>query len=362
MTDERIAIHLTSMELGGAQRVALNLATGLIERGYDVDLVLVDARGELLRELPDTVTVVDLDASRVANSLFPLRQYISQREPDTVYSMLTETNVITILAHSLARSDSRLVISEHNMMSDSVTNRKDAFILKLAGITYPRADHVVAVSEGVREDVLDVVGLNESGVTRIYNPVDIDRIQTHAAEPVNHPWLDGDYDVVISAGRHVPQKGFDTLIRAFARLDGNNARLILLGKGDQTDALRQVAVEEGVDATVDFLGFVDNPFAYIARANTFVLSSKHEGFGMVLVEAMACGCPVVSTDCPSGPAEILDDGAFGPLVPVGSIREMADAIEYVLDFPTDTDKLRQRASTFSIQRITTEYEPVLCGD
>jgi glycosyltransferase involved in cell wall biosynthesis len=355
----KIAVYLTSMELGGAQRIARNLCTGLIEAGHTVDLVLVDGHGELLSALPEAVSVVDLDASRVATSVHPLFRYLRQQRPDVLYAMMTECNVIATVAQKLARTDLRLVISEHNTPTASASTRKDRFVLRLAAHTYPLADHIVAVSEGVRSDLLDLVNLPPGSVSVIYNPIDVVRIREQAREQVGHDWFrDDSLDVVLSAGRHAPQKGFDTLIRAFARLTGERTRLVLLGRGPETTAIRALAEELGVADRVYLTGFVDNPFKYMASADVFVLSSWYEGFGNVLIEAMATGCPVVSTDCPSGPSEILDEGIYGSLVPIKDSGRMAAAISDVLVDPPSPSTLRNRANEFAVERVTKRYEDV----
>lgn len=356
----RIAIFLTSMPIGGAERIALNLSSGLVEQGHSVDLVLVDASGPLLAELHNNINIIDLSASRVATSIRPLQQYLTKESPDVLYSMLTECNIAAVISNRLAASDCRLVLSEHNTPTVSAEGKKDRILLRLAGITYPYADHIVAVSRGVKNDLINVVDLSAEYVSVIHNPIDVDRIQQEAREPVEHEWLvDESTPVILSAGRHAPQKGFDTLLRAFARLENLDTRLLLLGEGTETKRLKDLAVTLGVANRVDFPGFVDNPFKYMAKADIFVLSSWYEGFGNVLIEAMATGCPVVATDCPSGPSEILEGGTYGPLVPVKNEKMMSESIKDVLQDPIDRSALISRANDFSIDKASKKYERVL---
>jgi len=358
-----IGIYLTSMTIGGAERVALDLSIGLFDQGYDVDLVLVDASGDLLDEVPDNVSIVDLEAKRVATSLLPLRRYLISREPDVLYSMMTEPNLIAIAAHQLASTNTRLVISEHNMLSHSIDSLKNRFITLGAWASYPLADHAVAVSKGVRNDLLDKTRLEDDSISMIYNPVRVESIREQASEPVGHEWLaDESLEVVLSGGRHEPQKGFDTLLDAFARLKRDNVRLVLFGKGPETEALQRQAIELGISDRVSFPGFVDNPYSYMSAADVFVLSSVHEGFGLVLIEAMACGCPVVSTDCESGPDEILMGGECGLLVPVGDDDMLAKAIIQSLDNPIDTEILQQRADDFSVNKSLSKYTSIFYRD
>ena len=352
-----VGIYLTSMTMGGAERVARNLCKGLADRGYKVDLVLVEATGELLNDVPDAVSVINLSAGRVLRSLHSLREYLSTREPDILYSMMTEPNVVAVLAHQLARTDTRLVISEHNMLSTSSETVKDQFARAGAWTLYSFADDVVAVSKGVHDDLVANTRLNSADISVIYNPVDVESIREQAVKPVDHEWLtDDSLDVVLAGGRHEPQKGFDTLLGAFSRIDDEKVRLVLFGTGPETESLEAHAAALGIEECVSFPGFVDNPFAYMSSADLFVLSSEYEGFGLVLIEAIACGCPVVSTDCESGPAEILEGGAYGPLVPVGDKNALAEAMTTTLEDALDSDTLQERADDFDIESAVVQYD------
>lgn len=347
------------MTMGGAERVALSLCSGLADRGYDVDLVLVNATGKLLEEVPSNVSIVDLDAGRVAKSLMPLRDYLSSQQPDVLYSMMTEPNIIAILAHRMASVKTKLVISEHNMLSRSAESLKDRLVKFGAWGLYSLADEVVAVSEGVRRDLAEHTRLSSDDITLIYNPVDIESIQGRAEEPVNHEWFtDDEIDVVLSGGRHEPQKGFDTLLDAFNRIKRSDVRLVLFGTGPETESLKQQATALGIDDRVWFPGFVENPYKYMANADVFVLSSEYEGFGLVLIEALACGCPVVSTDCESGPAEILENGKYGPLVPVGDDEELSNSIKSILNHPVEQTALREASLGYSIDVAIQQYGAV----
>jgi glycosyltransferase involved in cell wall biosynthesis len=352
-----VAIYLTSMTMGGAERVALNLCKGLIDDGYEVDLVLVEATGELLNDVPAEVSVVDLEADRVLTSLLPLRKYISSRKPDVLYAMMTEPNVVAVGAHRTIATDTRLILSEHNMLSRSSETIKNYLARAGAWLLYPLADAIVAVSEGVQADLLANTRLNGDDISIIYNPVDIESIRNQALEPVEHEWLaDDDLTVILSGGRHVPQKGFDILLDAFLHIERDDVRLLLFGTGQETESLKRQASALGISEQVCFLGFVENPYAYMAAADVFVLSSKYEGFGLVLIEALACGCPVVSTDCESGPAEILEQGKYGPLVPVGDVAALAASIKQVLNYPPESNSLRTRSDDFNIETAISQYE------
>ena len=235
---------------------------------------------------------------------------------------------------------------------------------------YAAADAVVAVSDGVADDLAALAQLPRGRVRTIHNPVVGPDLARLAAETVEHPWFRaGGPPVVLSVGRLTVQKDHPTLLRAFARLRATRpARLVLLGGAARPErtaewlaGLRGLAASLGVAGDVDLPGFVANPYPYMARSALFVLSSAWEGFANVLVEAMACGCPVVSTDCPSGPAEILDRGRYGPLVPVGDAEGLAGAMARVLDGQPDPAGPGRRAGKFTVGRAADAYLEVLFG-
>lgn len=231
----------------------------------------------------------------------------------------------------------------------------------LARRFFPRADAVVASSRGVAEDLARAAGLPRERIVPIHNPVRIGEVRWRAREPAGHPWLDGaGPPVVLAAGKLKPQKDFPTLLRAFARLRRRReVRLVVLGEGAGRPGLLALARELGVAADVALPGFVSNPFAFMARSALFALSSAWEGFANVIVEALACGCPVVSTDCPSGPSEILEGGRFGRLVPVGDPEALAEAMRGTLEAPPDPEALRKRAEEFGIELVAERYAAVL---
>jgi len=229
---------------------------------------------------------------------------------------------------------------------------------------YPWADAIVAVSNGVADDLSLTAGIPRERITTIYNPVVMPELHEKARAALNHPWFaPGTPPVLLGAGRLVAQKDFTTLIKAFARVRAvRPARLMILGEGEQRGSLEGLARELGVSADVTLPGFVLNPFPYMARASVFVLSSAWEGLPGVLIQALACGCPVVSTDCPSGPVEILENGKYGPLVPVGDDEVLAQAILSVLNTLPDRDRLRAQAAMFSMARAADQYLKVLLGN
>ncbi|RTH32330.1 glycosyl transferase [Thermus scotoductus] len=356
----RLALFLPSLRGGGAERVMVHLARGFAERGFQVDLVLAKAEGPYLAEVPPSVRVVDLRASRVLFSLPGLVRYLRKERPHALLSALDHANVIVCLAHRLARVPSRLVISEHNTLSASrPQNARGRLLPWFMRWTYPWADAVIAVSQGVAEDLIHLTGLPREKIQVIYNPVVTPELFAKAREPLDHPWLaSGEPPVILGVGRLTEQKDFPTLIRAFALVRAQRpARLMILGEGELRPQLEALVHELGLQDDVALPGFVENPYAYMARAAVFVLSSRREGFGNVLVEAMACGTPVVSTDCPSGPREILDHGKYGRLVPVGDVKSLAESILKAMDEPPYRDL--SRVAEFTLEKSLERYGAVL---
>jgi glycosyltransferase involved in cell wall biosynthesis len=331
-----IAIFLRGLYGGGAERVMLNLARGFIECGLSVDLVLARAAGPYLQQVHSDVRVVDLDAQWMPSSLPKLVHYLRQVQPLTLLTALHYPCEIAVLAKRLAGVETRIIVSEHNTLSLEAKGIKQlsVHLTPLAAwLFYPWADGIVAVSQGVADDLARITHLTEDRIQVIYNPILLPELMMLAKEPVDHPWFQpGQPPVVLGVGRLHPQKDFPTLLRAFARVRQiRPARLMILGEGPEHGALNALVEELGLTEDVALPGFVQNPYAYMANADVFVLSSAWEGLGNVLVEAMAVGTPVISTDCESGPSEILAQGKYGLLTPVGDSEAIADAILRVLN-------------------------------
>ena len=326
-----IALVTNAMEGGGAQRAFAKLASGIAATGRDVDLVLGRARGPYLAEVSPRVRVVDLDVSRFGRAVLPLARYLRRTRPTAVYSALDYVNVVTVVAHALARVDSRLVVSERNTLSVAARNsahRSTRWMPALVRRVYPLADAVVAVSPGVWDDLVTGCGLAPELVHVLPNPVVTPELLRMRDEPVGHPWLaDRSVPVVLAVGRLVPQKDFALLVDAFAEVRRTRpARLVILGEGPLRTELEGQAETLGIARDVSLPGFWANPYPAMAAADVFVLSSRWEGSPGVLIEAMACGAPVVATDCPSGPRQVLDDGRHGRLVPVGDRAALVAAV------------------------------------
>jgi glycosyltransferase involved in cell wall biosynthesis len=365
-----VALFLKN-ERGGVAGRRLHLAEALLRRGCRVDVLTVWLRHGS-DGIPAGARVIQLARSLRNWRAIPahyvavpaLARYLQRERPHALLSATTPLNVAAVFAKYLSRTPVRLVISQHNPVSKTIAFRQYRSAPVMAPLVrkfYPAADAVIAVSTGIADDLKNVIGLNGTKVSVIHNPVITDAIDPLRGAPVEHPWFTGGGPpIVIGAGRLTTQKGFDDLIRAFVLVRARrDARLVILGSGRDRDQLIDLVRQLRLDEVVDLPGWVANPHAYMARANVFVLSSRYEGFGNVLVEALACGCPIVATECVGGPADILDHGRFGRLVPVGDLEAMAQAILDALDTPADADALRRRALDFHVDRIVERYCEVL---
>lgn len=394
----RIALFIHGLSGGGVQRSTINLAAEFVRRDHEVDLVVGTAEGASRSMVPAATRLVPLqrqtrlgylplvmqaepDLRRlflkpVMLPLLPQRalfylpalaDYLQMRQPDAVISADTYCNLVAVWARHLARTRTRIVVSERNALSVQLRRpeRRHAWRWRyappLVGALYPKADGIVAVSEGVGHDLAALCNIPRGTISTIYNPIHPgEELEDRAAEAVDHPWLrPGEAPVILGVGRLVKPKDFGTLIRAFALVRAERpARLLILGEEHERgerDRLLALARSLGVADDVQLPGHVANPYAFYRRAALFALSSYREGLGNVLIEALSCGCPVVSTDCPYGPAEILDGGEYGRLVPVGDWRAMAAAISATLDSPPALQKLRARGASFSVERAASAY-------
>lgn len=399
-SSRHIAFYLPELTGGGVQKRTLTLAAELAEQGHRIDLVLCQTEGRLSGQVPPQVRVVGLERgplwrarcaalaadprglkalmwpvllakkpSRSLAYLPSLAQYLRDERPDALLAAKPHPNLEAVWARRLARAKARVVVSERIALSGKVsTSRlwKRRYLPPLIRRTYQMADGIIAVSQGVADDLAAVAEIPRDRIATIYNPVVNPDLLGKAEAPLDHPWFaPGAPPVVLGAGRLHPDKDFPTLLRAFARvLEKRPARLIILGEAKRDarhTALLELAAELDIAEHIDFPGFVANPYAYMSRAGVFVLSSLWEGLPGVLIEALACGCPAVSTDCPSGPREVLADGRYGPLVAMGDHMAMADAVLATLDDPPERERLRARGAEFSVSQAAERYLDLLLG-
>lgn len=383
-----LAIFVDTLYGAGVQRSMLRLARDFAARGHRVDFLVCTASGHFVGEIPDGVELVPLppkihglsllralgDGSAPAPGLWwpalrfvrarhvaALVAYLRERRPYAVLAAATTPNLLAVAGRRLAGTDTRVVISQRTTLSAKVSRRSKRWKLPLVRSLYPEADAIIAISHGVADDLAATASIPRGRIDVVYNPIFGRELLDAAGAAVPHPWLRGDGPpVVVAVGRLKPRKDYATLIRAFALLrERAAARLLILGEGEEHARLVRLVAKLGLSECVELPGFTDNPFAWLSRASLFAHSAKWEGFGNVLVEALACGCPVVSTDCPSGPSEILDGGKYGKLSPVGDPEALAEAMYETLETPPDAHVLRRRAQTFSVDAIAEEYLAVL---
>jgi glycosyltransferase involved in cell wall biosynthesis len=389
----RIALFTTKMEGGGIQRVLATLARAFLARGIAVDVLLVSRRGELLGELPREARVLEMRSAwpiaagallalpgarrvawgwlatlrpRPAESVAPLARYLARERPDALLASPMSASLAALWAAHRAHSSVRVVAREANTLSRQIAQRSEWYHARLPALArewYPRAASVIAVSRGVADDLARLAGLPRERIAVIHSPVDAEAIRARAAEAAPDDWLaPGQPPVVLGVGRLAPAKDFATLLRAFALLRAQRpARLILLGEGPERTRLAVLARQLGVAQDVRLRGFEPNPFAFMARAGVLASSSRYEGLANVLREALVCRCPVVATDCPSGSAEALGDGALGQLVPVGDSRALAAALAQTLAAPPSREERERRARLVATEDGVERYLRVLLG-
>jgi len=341
-TDGKLAVFLPNLDGGGAERTMLNLAEGMVNRGFNVDLVLGQADGSYVKSVSKSLRVVDLGRGKVVNRFKTVRRlpalvrYLRKEKPKVLLSALTEANVVALCARFLARYPDRVIVNEQNTLSQ--TSGKDSIGIQkwypfFARLTYRYADCVIGVSQGVVDDLTQNIGISDTNTRVLYNPGITPKVRENAEQPVDHPWFGANQPpVILSVGRLHVQKDYGTLLEAFKLIrEKQTARLIILGDGDERQKLEKQIQEMGIADDVSLPGFVDNPHAYMSNADVYVLSSRWEGLPTVLVEALYCGATLVATDCPSGPKEILQNGELGCLVQMQNPESIANGIQQALD-------------------------------
>ena len=364
---KRIAIFMPSLFGGGGQRSMINLAHGMAASGYAVDLVLAQVEGPFLKDVRDSVRIVDLKASRAITSLPALIHYLRSEKPEALLSVFGYVNIVASWAWRLAGVPTRLLLNEQNTVSQESGNAstlRGRFVPWLMKRFYPWAHGIVVVSHGVRDDMAQLTKIPSERITVIYNPSVVRaEVLEKAQAPLDHPWFKtGQPPVLIAVGRLQMQKDFPTLLQAFAKVRKQRpVKLLILGEGKEREALEDLIQKLGLDGDVSLPGFVANPYAYMARSSLFVLSSRWEGLPTVLIEALCCGTPVVSTDCPSGPREILKDGLYGQLVPVSDVDALARAIETALDSKVSSPP-PESWQPYDLDNVVSQYVKLLVGN
>lgn len=353
---------MATLGTGGIGKMRVHLTRELAQRGIKVDLLLGKITGPYVSAVDPRVRIIKMGTSHALMSLPRLIAYLRHERPTALITEKLRVNIAALRARRLARVNTLVFTSVHGVVShklDKENLKQSKQQAKMAAICryYPLNDGFITVSKGIAEDLINVFGVPERKIHVVYNPVVTPELILRSKEAANHPWLDSDGPaVILSTGRLEPQKDYPILIQAFAKMRAKReCRLIILGEGKERSKLESLVETLNIQEYVSFSGFVPNPYVYMAKADLFVLSSAWEGFGNVLVEAMACGLPVVATDCPSGPREILQNGLYGPLVPVGNVDALARAMEATLDKPISPQRLKTAAQYYSATACTDGY-------
>ena len=345
------------------------LANGFADRGYAVDLLLRHASGVHLKEVSPLVTKIDLSAGGKADSVTIIRSfmhYLRQAQPAVLFAHLERPALMAIVSGLLTGYRHIIVPCIHNDLiayansHHNVLHRLRRWLLNvMVAVFYRLTPRVIAVSDGAARTARRLLSPNGPPVQVIYNGVDFSALLSKAQQPVEKSWLrNKTVPVIVACGRLTHQKAHDVLLRGFAVLRQTTpARLVILGEGEDYQALLSLADELGVAKDVLLPGFVDNPLAWFSKSDLFVLSSRSEGLSLVLIEALAGGVPIVSTECPSGPREVLANGCFGALVPVDDVAALSEAMSRALKKKLEIDKaaLAQHLEKFSINRMIDEY-------
>lgn len=360
MTQHRIAIFASTSGHSGVDRAMQNLIPELCARGFLVDQLKVRRHGPKLSFTHPNYRVIDLGTSHTYSAVFAIARYLKHNTPDVMLSDKDRVNRTALAARWLSGTQTKLVFSSGTTISIDLSHRgavERAIQRWSMRYLYPKAQRVIVTCKGVADDMSDYTGLARDKIHVVESPVIPDTLLTTTPAAPDHPWLkEKTSAVILGVGELSDRKDFATLIRAFAQLQCEpSPRLIILGKGKKKDELVTLCDELGVSERVDFPGHVPDPYAFMAHANVFAFTSRWEGLGFVLIEALAMGCPVVSTDTPSGPSEILQDGKFGPLVPVGDVTQLARELEKIIAQPPKKTWLQQAAQPYTVSAAADAY-------
>lgn len=357
----RLAIFIPDLRGGGAERTALTLAEGFINRGHEVELVLLRAAGELMDAVPPKARIIELKANRIRETIRPLVTYLRHERPDALLAVMWPLTVVAVLARIVSKAETKIVVSDHGILSEHYA-RRPAILAALrlsTRLLYPRADARMAASQGIAADLAKLSGIPNDTIQVIHNPIAVPIEQIGDDKLAKPLWGDAK-SRILAVGALKPEKDYGLLIEAFATLPRErNAGLMIVGEGQLRPQLEGLADRLGVGDRVSLPSFRD-PWPYYVSADLFVLSSRSEGFGNVLVEALAAGLPIVSTDCP-GPREILEGGKWGALVPAGDRDSLAEAMEQALDRSVDKQGLKARSAQFGPDIALDAYLAVLLG-
>ncbi len=368
MREHVISILLPSLQIGGAEMSLVELANSLADDGWRIHLLVMSKDGPLIEKISPFVELVDLRCASYKKAVLVLARYYKRRRPAIILTSLYATGLAAVAARLISQGRPKILIGAHNSLQakvDRPDNAKDRWLLMpMCRLLFPLADGFVPVSKGLAGELETLLHLPIKKIHPIYNPVVNSGLEKLSTEPVSHPWLTDretcSYKCLVSVGRLVEQKGYDILLRALllARRE-IDCRLIIVGGGPLLPELENIAQQLGIRDVVDFVGWQTNPYKFISRADLFVLSSRWEGLANVLIEALACGCSVVSTNCKYGPEEILEEGRYGALA---NVDDPVDLSEKIISSLKHTDRQSSgksarfgRAQEFTVTASTQQY-------
>lgn len=369
----KIILIISSLRQGGAERIITYIASYLRQEKYEISLILYDKKGPYLAEIPKYINIYDfrkrtpLDFIRL---IFCTRKVIKEVKPDIVLSFLSYTNIVTGLSILFLKRGFKIIFSERNYPPESLRRIKFGWAKKwLMKFTYQKADLILPNSNLTKVALEKYFHVRSDKLKTIYNPIDLGKVIERSREEVAHPFFeDKNSQVIISIGRLVEQKRFDRLLRVFSYVAKQNEKvcLVVIGEGELQIVLSELAVKLNIHESVDFVGFQENPYAWISKADIFVLSSDYEGFPNVMLESMACKTPVISTDCPSGPNEIITNGENGILVAPDDEEGMATAVNTLLNNKELREKFSKegfkKVNEFAIEKIIPQYEELFVSN
>lgn len=362
MKKKKVMFFIYRLSYGGAARTIMNIVNHLDREKFEPILVTLDFTFDYEQYVKDDVTFIKLDTKRLRSAIIPLAKLIREQRPEILFSTIPNYNTIAILAKTLSRTKTKVIVREAAYLGG---NRKENIKLRMYGYVYKAAQQVIALSNGVKENLISRYGVRRNKIKVIYNPVDIEYIEDAMLEQLNNQHnaiYSTDRKVIVTAGRLVKEKDHVTLLKAFAKVIKEiPSDLIILGEGELEETLRDLTKQLNIEAHVHFVGFQQNPYPFFHRADVFALTSTTEGFGHVLVEAMATETPVVSTRCTPGGEEVLQNGTYGKICKVGDTQAIANAIIEVLqsdqeEYNKIITKGKQRANMFSVKQIVKQYE------
>lgn len=362
---KKVAFYITTLAGGGVSGVVVNLLNQLTNsKEIEVLLVLNKKEGEFLKYLHSDIEIYELGTKRMRDSFFSLIKFLKKVKPNVLISGQSHVNTIALLANQMLGERTKVIITEHSNLQEGLkemNNPTSTILLTLMKIFYPKADKVISVSRGVGETLLKYIKINKSKMEVIYNPVISDLIYERAEEPLNHKWFTPkETPVILTVARLEKQKDLENLIQAFAIVRNKvDSRLLIIGEGKERDNLEKLIKKLDLLDSVELYGFEENPYNFLKNADLFVLSSKAEGLANILVEALYLRCKIVSTDCPSGPAEVLKNGKFGRLVPPEDSLKLAEGIidqlkESTSEIPNNKE-LEEWLKEFEVNHVSERY-------